>query len=339
MELSKYNIIDFEYNLIESLGFNGTKNYFFKNGVLLRIKNHTPDWDNFRSDLNDNDQIFKVVNVTVGDYENTDFRRNKADLIELKNDYPNIDFYDIKIADGEDLKEAIEKVKKILISNKINGMTKLKKGSAEAKRFMAKLRSMKGKTPSKPTIVKKSVSGWKKGSTKFVEAGEKKPKRNGVLVRRKKTGEHKGSFSKFRTISGVSNTDDSKKLRQLATQSKSPLFKKVASILISKYKNGGYPSLKSVLEDVQHGLQSGIISELIYYSDTIKWYKKYKKEIAKMLRDTMYEMGVDSPKDVFGKNWDDDDHFAEDTHNQNLLAWYSFEETARNIGYSLGYDI
>ncbi len=236
MELSKNNINDFEYDLIESLGFNGTKNYFIKNGILLRIKNHTPDWDNFRSDLNNNDSILKVINVTVGDYENTDFRRNKADLNELKNDYPGIEFFDITIKDGEDINTANKKIKKLLESNKI-GMKKLKKGSSEAKRFMAKIRSMKGKSTRKKyvgasssplkvgdkfqqgdsiyeiTKVKSNgveyamylkgeskkdayyndisfdqinrtnkfnamnkISGWKKGSTKFVEAGEKRPK-------------------------------------------------------------------------------------------------------------------------------------------------------------------
>jgi hypothetical protein len=185
---------------------------------------------------------------------------------------------------------------------------------------------------------KTKLSGWKKGSTKFVEAGEKRPKRNGVLVTRKKSGANKGSFSKFRTVSGIGATDETKRLKQLATQSKSPLFKKVASILISDAK--GYGSLKSLIEDVlQFGLQSGMITQLMYYKDTLAWYKKYKKEIAMMLRDTMSEMGVDSPKDVFGRNWDNEDPFAEDTQNQNLLAWYSFEETARNIGYSLGYEI
>jgi hypothetical protein len=178
------------------------------------------------------------------------------------------------------------------------------------------------------------------GSTLLIEKGENPRKKPTRVVQVDRT--KKGLFKKFRSVSGIgaiNGVNDVKKLKQLATSSKSPLLKKVASILASKKTNGGYDTLESVFRDVSRGLQSGIISELIYYSDTTKWYKKYRKEIAKMLMDTMNEMGVDSPSDVFGKNWDTTDPFAEDTQNQNLLAWYSFEETTRNISYSLGYEL
>ena len=263
-----------------------------------------------------------------------------------------------------------------------------KKGSKEAKAFMAKLRAKKGTSKIKSTVGvanRKTKDIWvvygyyptgkeivftasnsneaksvlkdyrlneprikfaiapkreKIGSTLLIEKGEnprKKPTRV-VQVNRTK----KGTFKKFRSVSGIgalNGVNDVKNLKQLAAKSKSPLFKKVASILAAKKANGGYDTLESVFRDVSYGLQSGIISELVYYSDTTKWFKKYRKEIAKMLMDTMHEMGVDNPSDVFGKNWDTTDPFAEDTQNQNLLAWYSFEETARNISYSLGYEL
>jgi hypothetical protein len=217
---------------------------------------------------------------------------------------------------------------------------RFKKGSPEAKAFMAKLRRMKGrKTAPKKVAVKKSksVGSYKKGTTKFVEISEKPyPKKSVVVTRHKRTGKH-GTFKSFRKISGI-GTNDKKRLTQLASQSKSPLVKKVASVLKSHLE--GYDSLHSLLNDVlRHGLQSGMISELVYYSDTIKWFKRYQKEISSMLRDSLSETGYSSPAQLFGKNWEQDDPFANDTHNQNLLAWYSFEETARNIGYSLGYEI
>jgi hypothetical protein len=178
------------------------------------------------------------------------------------------------------------------------------------------------------------------GSTLLIEKGENPRKKPTRVIQVDRT--KKGLFKKFRKVSGIgalNGVNDVKKLKQLATSSKSPLFKRVASILAAKKTNGGYDTLESVFRDVSMGLQSGIISELIYYSDTTKWYKKYKKEIAKMLMNSMNEMGVDSLTDVFGKNWDKTDPFAEDTQNQNLLAWYSFEETARDISYSLGYEL
>jgi len=224
--------------------------------------------------------------------------------------------------------------------NGINKM-KLKKGSAAAKAFMAKIRAKKGTTKKVPA--KKTITGYKKGSTRFIEKGEKPYKTlKTVQVKRRITTEPKGSFKKFRTVSGIgimNGVNDVKKLKELAAQSKSPLVKKVASIIASKKRNGGYDTLQSVFQDISYGLQSGVISELIYYSDTIKWFKKYNTEISRMLRNSMEDMGVDSLSDLFGKNWDTTDPFANDTQNQNLLAWYSFEETARNLSYSLGYEI
>ena len=77
-----------------------------------------------------------------------------------------------------------------------------------------------------------------------------------------------------------------------------------------------------------------MVSELIWYSQTTAFYKRYREEINELLKDCMYSTGLYSMKDLFGKNWDDEDPLIIDTHNQNLLAWFGFEETLRNIGYN-----
>lgn len=201
-----------------------------------------------------------------------------------------------------------------------NTSMKFKKGSKAAKDYMAKLRSKKV------------------GSTLLISKGENPRKKPTKIVQVDRT--KKGTFKKFRTISGVEGKADVKRLKQIALKSKSPLEKKVANIIAKQYTDSGYDSLKSLFEQILYnGLQSGIISELIYYSDTLAWFKKYNAEISTLLRNTMADLGVDSPSDVFGKNWDKSDPFASDTHNQNLLAWFSFEETARNLSYSLGYEV
>lgn len=76
---------------------------------------------------------------------------------------------------------------------------KLKKGSLEAKRFMAKIRAKKGKP-------KASVNGWKKGNTRMLEVNEPvfKTKKN-VRVKRRKLG----TFRKFTTLSGVKELNSS----------------------------------------------------------------------------------------------------------------------------------
>ena len=65
---------------------------------------------------------------------------------------------------------------------------------------------------------------------------------------------------------------------------------------------------------------------------TVAFYKKYRNEINALLYELMNGTGLHSLTDLFGKNFDAEDPLALDTHNQNLLAWFGFEETLRVIG-------
>jgi len=133
----------------------------------------------------------------------------------------------------------------------------------------------------------------------------------------------------------LTKNQEIKRLSQLA---KTPLEKRIVSML--KYNLQDYDNLKSVIKDVLYnGLQSGIISDLIYYNDTLAFYKRYKKEIDTLLKDAMYESGVSSPADIFGKKWDIEDFSIQDTNNKNLLAWFGFEEKTRELADKLGYEI
>lgn len=53
----------------------------------------------------------------------------------------------------------------------------------------------------------------------------------------------------------------------------------------------------------------------------------------------MSESGVDSPEEIFGDKWDKEDPLALSTMNQNLLAWFAFEETAFELARKQGWDI
>jgi len=131
----------------------------------------------------------------------------------------------------------------------------------------------------------------------------------------------------------LTKAQEIKRLNQLA---KTPLEKRIVSIL--KYKLQDYDNLKSLIKDVLNsGLQSGIISDLVYYNDTLAFYKRYKKEIDTLLKDIMNETGSNSPADVFGNKWDKEDFFIQDTNNRNLLAWFGFEEKTRELADKLGY--
>ena len=87
------------------------------------------------------------------------------------------------------------------------------------------------------------------------------------------------------------------------------------------------------------GCQSGIVCSLVYYTNTVKFYKKHKAEINGMLRNILDECGYSSPFELFGDKWEKEDIFAEADMNQNLLAWFGFEEAARRMCYDAGYEV
>ena len=96
---------------------------------------------------------------------------------------------------------------------------------------------------------------------------------------------------------------------------------------------------KAIFTDVlYHGCQSGIVGSLIYYTDTVAFYKRHREEINALLQETMDECGSYNPADLFGGKWDKEDPLVLDTYNQNLLAWFGFEETMRKIAYQFDID-
>lgn len=66
----------------------------------------------------------------------------------------------------------------------------------------------------------------------------------------------------------------------------------------------------------------------------MRFYKQYKEEINSLLYDAMDGTGLYAPSELFGDKWDKEDPLAQYDYNQNLLAWFGFEETFRNIAYN-----
>ncbi len=89
---------------------------------------------------------------------------------------------------------------------------------------------------------------------------------------------------------------------------------------------------------MNHGCVSGMVSGLIYYSETTKFFTDHKDEINKMLSSTLDECGLGCPSELFGNKFDTDDFLCIETTNMNLLAWYSFEETTRSVANQLGLE-
>jgi hypothetical protein len=100
------------------------------------------------------------------------------------------------------------------------------------------------------------------------------------------------------------------------------------------YENGWRGAYKAL---EYGGGQSGMIRELIYFRDTVRFYRRHQEEIDGLLKESLDETGQ-GIAELFGNKWDKDDPLARDQLNQNLLAWFGFEETANRIVRANGYD-
>lgn len=89
-----------------------------------------------------------------------------------------------------------------------------------------------------------------------------------------------------------------------------------------------------VLKDLFYGgCSSGMVSHLIYYTDTVKFFQTHRREITALLKETMDSQGEHDLSKIFSNTnsmtWDAEDPLAQEDGNRNILAWFGFEETAR----------
>ena len=88
---------------------------------------------------------------------------------------------------------------------------------------------------------------------------------------------------------------------------------------------------RDYLKDVcNHGCISGMVGGLIYYQDTTKFFENHKNEINDLLTEIIKETGLDI-FELFGNKIDVEDPLFLETQNQNLLAWFGYEEVARKL--------
>ena len=118
------------------------------------------------------------------------------------------------------------------------------------------------------------------------------------------------------------------------------LYKKVVNDVLQDAKNNGYngnfnEKLQGRINDIQRGgCSSGTVSMLIYYADTVKFFKTYRNEIEKLLKELMQDTGY-SITELFGDKFNKEDIFCREEQNQNLLAWFAYEEIVNKLSYIL----
>ena len=114
--LTQDNAGDFEYAIMNSISdaYSARGDYKKVKDVVVRVKGHTPNWSNFLRYDEATDEYVpvsdKILNVTIGDYNNTDYRRAKEDFDEFVAEYPNVKAVNVEIEDGASVADALEQI-------------------------------------------------------------------------------------------------------------------------------------------------------------------------------------------------------------------------------------
>ena len=122
-------------------------------------------------------------------------------------------------------------------------------------------------------------------------------------------------------------------VEKIKNESDNKLVKRVCRYVVSnwEYYNDKKDIFLSVMRD---GCVSGACRDLIYYGQTKRFYEEYKHEINELI----YKCDYTNLSDLLGSDWDETDPLALEEDNQNLLAWFGFEETLTNIAFKFGIE-
>lgn len=122
-------------------------------------------------------------------------------------------------------------------------------------------------------------------------------------------------------------------VEKIKNETNNKLVKRVCCYIISNWEY--YDDKAHIFLDIIHdGCRSGACRDLIYYGQTKRFYDEYKHEINELI----YKSDYDNLADLLGSDWDVHDPLALEEDNQNLLAWFGFEETLTNIAYKFGIE-
>lgn len=84
-----------------------------------------------------------------------------------------------------------------------------------------------------------------------------------------------------------------------------------------------------IIEIINYGCVSGIVSELIYYYQTEKFFNRHKDEIN--------EMAHELSEDIYGNPYEIYNNMQYEC-SKNTMAWFGFEEMTMRIANDLGIE-
>lgn len=108
------------------------------------------------------------------------------------------------------------------------------------------------------------------------------------------------------------------KLNKILKETDNTLLKEVAKELLDKIEDEGEEETELYIQDVlTHGCSSGIVTSLIYYADTKKFFIKHMNEIFDILNESMQDGLRLLELDV------------------NKMAWFGYEWAMSEINFIL----
>ena len=122
-------------------------------------------------------------------------------------------------------------------------------------------------------------------------------------------------------------------VEKIKNESNSALTKYVCDYIVINWKYCD-DKTRIFLNIIENGCKNGACRDLIYYGQTKRFYDTFKHEINELI----YKSDYTDLVDLFGSDWDVTDPLALEVDNQNLLAWFGFEETITNIARKFGIE-
>ena len=119
-------------------------------------------------------------------------------------------------------------------------------------------------------------------------------------------------------------------------EDKNPLYERVISEIVDDSENYDGTKLERIklrLDDISHGLVNGIVSSLIYYSDTVAFFDKYYDDIYDYI-DYLSDAGLEPLEAI--KNSETETEILMGTDSvKNRIAWMVYEEIAYEFGNAI----
>lgn len=119
-------------------------------------------------------------------------------------------------------------------------------------------------------------------------------------------------------------------------EDKNPLYERVISEIVDDSENYDGTKLERIklrLDDISHGLVNGIVSSLIYYSDTVAFFDKYYDDIYDYI-DYLSDAGLEPLEAI--KNSETETEILMGTDSvKNRITWMVYEEIAYEFGNAI----